>query len=120
VLIAGLAGLAAVAMSMAAGAYATVSSRRDAERTDLARERRELAASPKAELEELTRIHVDRGLAQWPRLRRWARCLAATPGGSNAWGRGREHPLPVASPPPPIADGTRPLGEVSGDKAGRQ
>jgi VIT1/CCC1 family predicted Fe2+/Mn2+ transporter len=62
VLIAGLAGLVAGAMSMAAGEYVSVSSQTDAERADLARETRELAETPEAELEELTRIYVARGL----------------------------------------------------------
>jgi hypothetical protein len=62
VLIAGLAGLVAGAMSMAAGEYVSVSSQTDAERADLARETRELQEAPEAELEELTRNYVDRGL----------------------------------------------------------
>ena len=62
VLVAGLAGLVAGAMSMAAGEYVSVSSQADTEKADLARERRELAESPEAELEELTRIYVSRGL----------------------------------------------------------
>lgn len=62
VLIAGLAGLVAGAMSMAAGEYVSVSSQTDAEQADLARETRELAETPDAELDELTRIYVDRGL----------------------------------------------------------
>lgn len=62
VLIAGLAGLVAGAMSMAAGEYVSVSSQTDAEQADLAREARELAETPDAELDELTRIYVDRGL----------------------------------------------------------
>ncbi len=62
VLVAGLAGLVAGAMSMAAGEYVSVSSQTDAERADLARETRELAEDPEAELEELTAIYVGRGL----------------------------------------------------------
>lgn len=62
ILIAGLAGLVAGAMSMAAGEYVSVSSQTDAENADLARERRELAQMPEAELEELTQIYVARGL----------------------------------------------------------
>ncbi|MGD9507818.1 MAG: VIT family protein [Geminicoccaceae bacterium] len=62
VLIAGLAGLVAGAMSMAAGEYVSVSSQTDAEQADLARETSELAQKPEAELEELTRIYVSRGL----------------------------------------------------------
>lgn len=62
VMIAGLAGLVAGAMSMAAGEYVSVSSQTDAEQADLARETRELEETPEAELEELTRIYVERGL----------------------------------------------------------
>ena len=64
VLIAGLAGLVAGAMSMAAGEYVSVSSQTDAEQADLARERKELAETPEAELEELTRIYEARGLTR--------------------------------------------------------
>ena len=62
VLIAGVAGLVAGAMSMAAGEYVSVSSQADTERADLARERRELAADPEGEHAELTAIYVERGL----------------------------------------------------------
>jgi vacuolar iron transporter family protein len=62
VLIAGFAGLVAGAMSMAAGEYVSVSSQTDAEKADRAREAGELAGMPEAELEELTRIYVGRGL----------------------------------------------------------
>jgi VIT1/CCC1 family predicted Fe2+/Mn2+ transporter len=62
ILIAGLAGLVAGAMSMAAGEYVSVSSQTDAERADIGRETRELREAPEAELEELTRIYVERGL----------------------------------------------------------
>ncbi|MBJ6988982.1 MULTISPECIES: VIT family protein [unclassified Devosia] len=62
ILIAGLAGLAAGAMSMAAGEYVSVSSQTDAEQADLARERTELASMPNHELDELTQIYVSRGL----------------------------------------------------------
>ena len=65
-LLAGIAGLVAGAMSMAAGEYVSVSSQADAEGADLARERRELAESPGPELAELRQIYVDRGLD--PRL----------------------------------------------------
>ena len=64
VLIAGLAGLVAGAMSMAAGEYVSVSSQTDAEKADLARETKELAETPDAELEELTRIYESRGLTR--------------------------------------------------------
>ena len=64
VLIAGVAGLVAGAMSMAAGEYVSVSSQADTEAADLKRERHELATAPKFEHEELTAIYVDRGLSQ--------------------------------------------------------
>jgi len=62
VLVAGVAGLVAGALSMAAGEYVSVSSQADTERADLALERRELATQPEAEEEELTAIYVRRGL----------------------------------------------------------
>ena len=61
---AGLAGLVTGAMSMAAGEYVSVSSQTDAENADLAKERKELAEMPAAELEELTRIYEERGLTR--------------------------------------------------------
>jgi len=62
VLVAGVAGLVAGAMSMAAGEYVSVSSQSDTERADLARESKELAANPEHEHEELKAIYVGRGL----------------------------------------------------------
>jgi VIT1/CCC1 family predicted Fe2+/Mn2+ transporter len=62
VLLAGVAGLAAGAMSMAAGEYVSVSSQADTEAADLSRERKELAASPAAEMQELSSIYRGRGL----------------------------------------------------------
>ena len=62
ILVAGLAGLVAGAMSMAAGEYVSVSSQADTERADLARERGELAANPEMEQRELQSIYVERGL----------------------------------------------------------
>jgi VIT1/CCC1 family predicted Fe2+/Mn2+ transporter len=62
VLVAGVAGLVAGAMSMAAGEYVSVSSQADTEQADLARERKELANAPESELDELTKIYVDRGI----------------------------------------------------------
>ena len=62
VLLAGFAGLAAGALSMAAGEYVSVSSQADTESADLARETRELASEPEAELDELTAVYVGRGL----------------------------------------------------------
>ncbi len=63
ILIAGFAGLTAGALAMAAGEYVSVSSQRDAERGDLAREKAELAAFPEAERAELVQIYRDRGLS---------------------------------------------------------
>ena len=61
-LLLGVAGLVAGAMSMAAGEYVSVSSQSDTERSDMARERRELATDPDAELAELAAIYVARGV----------------------------------------------------------
>ena len=62
ILVAGVAGLVAGAMSMAVGEYVSVSSQRDAEQADIGLEKRELASEPQAELEELALIYVKRGL----------------------------------------------------------
>lgn len=62
VLVAGIAGLVAGAMSMAAGEYVSVSSQADTERADMDRERRELATDPTHEHAELTAIYQARGL----------------------------------------------------------
>jgi len=62
VLVAGVAGLVAGALSMAAGEYVSVSSQADTEHADLDLEKRELAAQPQAEEDELMRIYVRRGL----------------------------------------------------------
>jgi len=62
ILIAGVAGIVAGAMSMAAGEYVSVSSQSDTEQADLARERQELDQHPEAELNELTGIYVKRGV----------------------------------------------------------
>jgi VIT1/CCC1 family predicted Fe2+/Mn2+ transporter len=64
VLLAGVAGLVAGAMSMAAGEYVSVSSQSDTERADLARERAELSENPAFETNELTEIYVQRGVDQ--------------------------------------------------------
>lgn len=61
-LVTGIAGLVAGAMSMAAGEYVSVHSQADTEKADLARERAELEADPVAERRELTAIYVSRGL----------------------------------------------------------
>ncbi len=62
VLLSGLAGLVAGAMSMAAGEYVSVSSQADTEAADLEREKRELESQPEFEKQELTNIYVSRGL----------------------------------------------------------
>jgi VIT1/CCC1 family predicted Fe2+/Mn2+ transporter len=62
VLVAGVAGLVAGAMSMAAGEFVSVSSQRDAEEADVRIERRELEEDPKGELRELAQIYRRRGL----------------------------------------------------------
>jgi VIT1/CCC1 family predicted Fe2+/Mn2+ transporter len=62
VLVAGVAGMVAGAMSMAAGEYVSVSSQADTEQADLARERQELATDEEFEQQELAAIYVGRGL----------------------------------------------------------
>lgn len=62
VLVSGVAGLVAGAMSMAAGEYVSVSSQSDTERADLSRESGELANAPEQEQAELAEIYVRRGL----------------------------------------------------------
>ncbi len=64
VFMAGLAGLVGGALSMAAGEDVSVSSQADSERADLARERRELEATPEAEHRELAGIYMQRGLSR--------------------------------------------------------
>src|SRR6185437_3971025 len=63
ILVAGVAGLVAGAMSMAAGEYVSVSSQSDTERADLAREREELSENVTFERQELADIYVKRGVA---------------------------------------------------------
>ena len=76
IMVAGVAGLVAGAMSMAAGEYVSVSSQADTEAADLARERGELADMPEFELAELTGIYVARGLPE-PLARQVAKALTA-------------------------------------------
>jgi len=64
IMIAGVAGLVAGAMSMAVGEYVSVSSQRDAEQADIGRENQELAIEPQAELQELALIYEKRGLGK--------------------------------------------------------
>jgi VIT1/CCC1 family predicted Fe2+/Mn2+ transporter len=59
----GVAALAAGALSMAVGELVSVASQRDSEEADIARERRELDGFPRAELDELTGLYVDKGLS---------------------------------------------------------
>ena len=76
ILIAGVAGLTAGALSMAAGEYVSVSSQSDTEEADLARERAELEEQPEFELEELADIYAARGVEK-PLAREVARQLMA-------------------------------------------
>ena len=62
ILVAGVSGLVAGAMSMAAGEYVSVSSQSDSEQADIARERKELSTNPDGEQRELAGIYVKRGL----------------------------------------------------------
>ena len=64
ILIAGIAGIAAGALSMAAGEYVSVSTQRDAEQALLAKERAELRDEPEEELAELAGLYVDKGLSE--------------------------------------------------------
>lgn len=64
ILVAGVAGLAAGAMSMAAGEYVSVSSQSDTEKADLLLEKAELDQDAEGELDELTQIYVQRGLGE--------------------------------------------------------
>lgn len=64
ILLTGIAGLMAGAMSMAAGEYVSVSSQADTESADLAKEAKELMAEPEHELKELQRIYMGRGLSK--------------------------------------------------------
>lgn len=81
VLLTGVAGLVAGAMSMAAGEYVSVQSQADTERADIERERQELEFQPEPELAELTAIYVGRGLDE-----RLARRVAETLMASDALG----------------------------------
>jgi vacuolar iron transporter family protein len=84
VVVAGVAGLVAGALSMAAGEYVSVSSQADTERADLALERRELAAQPEVEEEELARIYVRRGLEPTLALSVAQQLMAHDPLGAHA------------------------------------
>lgn len=82
-LIAGIATLVGGALSMAAGEYGSVSSQRDTEVADIARETRELDRYPEHELEELTQIYEERGLDRDLAQRVAASLMAADPVGSH-------------------------------------
>ncbi|MBL0224701.1 MAG: VIT family protein [Geobacteraceae bacterium] len=64
IMLTGVAGLVAGAMSMAAGEYVSVQSQADTEEADITKEKHELELEPERELEELTAIYVSRGLDQ--------------------------------------------------------
>ena len=64
ILVAGVAGLVAGAMSMAVDEYVSVSTQRDAEQADIEHEKRELTGQSQAELQELALIYVKRGIEQ--------------------------------------------------------
>ena len=79
IVVAGVAGLVAGAMSMAAGEYISVSSQADTERADLDREQTELAADPEREHAEMTAMYVARGVDQV--LQRASPVTRSWPGG---------------------------------------
>ena len=109
VLVAGVAGLVAGAMSMAAGEYVSVHSQADTEQADLKRERAELKADDKGEHKELTAIYVGRGLDprsrnrsptnSWP-MTPWARMPATN---SASPRRLRARPIQAAFRRPPAS-----------------
>jgi VIT1/CCC1 family predicted Fe2+/Mn2+ transporter len=84
ILLAAVAGLVAGALSMAAGEYVSVSSQADTEQADLAQERSELAASPKAERAELAGIYIARGLSRELALQVADQLTAHDPLGTHA------------------------------------
>ncbi|MFO0987651.1 MAG: VIT family protein [Alphaproteobacteria bacterium] len=84
ILVAGVAGTVAGALSMAAGEYVSVSSQSDTEKADLARERRELASQPSVERAELAQIYVQRGVELELALRVADQLMAKDALGSHA------------------------------------
>ena len=93
VLIAGVAGLVAGSMSMAAGEYVSVSSQSDTEQADLARERKELSEDLELEREELAEIYVTRGIRNLRRFPdRLAPCMPRIAGTDRAADYGRGMP----------------------------
>ncbi len=97
-LVAGIAALVAGAMSMAAGEFGSVSSQRDTELADIARETRELAHFPEHELEELTQIYEDRGLDRELAAAVADSLMAADPIGSHVRDELGIHPNAMARP----------------------
>ena len=109
---AGLAGLVAGAVSMALGEYVSVSSQRDSEHAQIAQEKRELAATPEAELTELTALYEAKGLSAAT-----ARTVAAELTAQNALAAHLETELhidPADIPSPVEAAGASALSFVSG------
>jgi VIT1/CCC1 family predicted Fe2+/Mn2+ transporter len=83
IIVAGLAGLVAGALSMATGEFVSVSSQRDTELADIAREERELTRQPDMELDELTDIYIERGLDEGLARQVAAQLTAADPLGAH-------------------------------------
>jgi VIT1/CCC1 family predicted Fe2+/Mn2+ transporter len=109
---AGLAGLVAGAVSMALGEYVSVSSQRDSEHAQIAQEKRELAATPEAELTELTALYEAKGLSA-----ETARTVAAELTSHNALAAHLEAELhidPADIPSPVAAAGASALSFIAG------
>jgi vacuolar iron transporter family protein len=109
---AGLAGLVAGAVSMALGEYVSVSSQRDSEHAQIAQEKRELAATPEAELTELTALYEAKGLSAAT-----ARTVAAELTAHNALAAHLEAELhidPASIPNPVHAAGASAMSFVAG------
>jgi VIT1/CCC1 family predicted Fe2+/Mn2+ transporter len=126
ILIAGVAGLVAGAMSMAAGEYVSVSSQSDTEQADLARERAELSESPEAEHDELADIYVkrgvERGLARQVAQQLMAKDALATHARDELGDVGHHHGAPCASSSDvrsDVFDGRGPAA-AHGDRIARQ
>ena len=84
VITAGIAGVVAGALAMAAGEYVSVSSQRDAERAALTREQAELTSDPEGELEELAQIYVSRGVVHGLARQVAVQLMRADPLGTHA------------------------------------
>ncbi len=98
ILVAGIAALVAGAMSMAAGEFSSVSSQRDTEVADIAKETRELARFPEHELEELTQIYEERGLDRALARDVATQLMHADPLGSHIRDELGLHPSTMARP----------------------